>query len=130
MNSPVCRACGAKTTLDDTGVIGNGIVRLVSCPQCATVLVGVKPDGEELSRIYHKLFEKGNYGGLDGKVVRIAGRRFQPVWSYLLWRIGRLVQGRRMIEIGGGMPSQSSPGEHLHIVACQTRVSESKCSAK
>lgn len=99
-----CRVCGSSTAWADTGIVGNGNVRLLECETCTTVVVEQEPDSKELLSLYNDLFQGAGYGGGDNSLRSTTGSYDlrKLIWFLLLSKIERTVSGRKIVEIGGG----------------------------
>jgi 2-polyprenyl-3-methyl-5-hydroxy-6-metoxy-1,4-benzoquinol methylase len=98
-----CRICGQHSpkTPVELGSHGYGLER---CGTCCAVLVGTKPDDQELQALYDRLFADGLYELHREEFEQLRQgeipRRFFR--ERLLRRAARKVDGRRLVEVGGG----------------------------
>jgi SAM-dependent methyltransferase len=98
-----CRICGHCVSATTTSHISNGYP-LFSCGHCETVMIERRPRSEELNRAYDQLFEHGAYDAHRAEFQLLKSGKMPPniYRGRLLKRLEALVQGRRLVEIGGG----------------------------
>jgi SAM-dependent methyltransferase len=98
-----CRICGHCVSTTTTGHISNGYP-LFSCGYCETVMIESRPRSEELNQAYDQLFEHGAYDAHRAEFQLLKSGKMPPniYRGRLLKRLEALVQGRRLVEIGGG----------------------------
>ena len=114
MNEHLCWICGCVAVHAETGRVSNGYP-LMSCSHCGTILVDVKLSPQNLESLYDQLFAGPGYEQQRQQFERItSGKRPRHAYRMmLLRRAERLVEGRRLVEIGGGT------GAFGHSASCR-----------
>src|SRR5262245_11675559 len=103
MTERPCRVCGSSAGRLSTGRIIRGYA-LDSCRSCSVLQVEQRPSFEELRSIYNELFEEGEYQAHRREFELLKSGRTVPNFDRrrLLRRVGKMVGGRKLVEIGGG----------------------------
>ena len=98
-----CRACGAGVALEK-GVRTVAGYALDRCPACGSVLADRCPPDPEVAAIYERLFSGGDYRlhRREFEALKVGRRQCGRFRLGQLRRLGRLVEGRAMVELGGG----------------------------
>lgn len=98
-----CRCCGAEAALEKgfRRVVGYGLDR---CPKCGSVMADRCPDDAEVAAIYEELFARSGYAQhrREHQALMRGKRQSGGYRVSQLKRLGRLVRGRRLVELGGG----------------------------
>ncbi|MGE0128178.1 MAG: class I SAM-dependent methyltransferase [Blastocatellales bacterium] len=102
----VCRVCGRFTIQQAVGRVINGSYPLLKCLECSTILTG--ECRVESEKLYDGLYDQEGLQAYEQhrlefeKIIK-GGKPHRPYQEHLLAKVERMCDGRRMIEIGGGV---------------------------
>lgn len=101
-----CRICGEYVEFHQTDREVNNYI-LYICPECKTVFAIAKPPDLSNSAEYNELFSEGEYE-MHRKQFEKLSQGLLPLEFHrqkLLRNIEKIIQGRKLVEIGGGVGS-------------------------
>lgn len=102
----MCRVCGQISAQEPIGRVINGSYPLLRCLECSTILAD--ECRVESGKIYDGLYgregqESYEQHHLEFEKIINGGKPYRPYQKRLLAKVERICDGRRMIEIGGGV---------------------------
>jgi SAM-dependent methyltransferase len=113
--------------MTSTGIVSQGRYYLVQCQQCGSVLVEQKPSSAEIAELYDELFAGDGYTAYRRALERLKANKSVSIGllrRMQFLRMERMIEGRDMIEIGGGIGSFGLFAQKRHWSYVDYDVSE------